>query len=67
MREGGTGPMGLVEVQGWQDVKNHLSATEQQRLRAGLTALMGDCGPQARGSELAEGRFPTGKQPVTAR
>lgn len=57
MREGGTGPMGLVEVQGWQDVKSHLSATEQQRLRHGLTALMGDCGPDARGSELAEGRF----------
>jgi EAL domain-containing protein (putative c-di-GMP-specific phosphodiesterase class I) len=57
MREGGTGPMGLVEVQGWQDVKNHLSAAEQQRLRHGLTALMGDCGPDARGSELAEGRF----------
>ena len=57
MREGGSGPLGLVEVQGWQDVKNHLSAAEQQRIRHGLTALMGDCGPDARGSELAEGRF----------
>jgi EAL domain-containing protein (putative c-di-GMP-specific phosphodiesterase class I) len=57
MREGGTGPLGLVEVQGWQDVKNHLSPAEQQRIRHGLTALMGDCGPDARGSELAEGRF----------
>ena len=57
MHNGGTGPLGLVEVQGWQAVKNHLSAAEQQRLRHGLTTLMGDCGPDARGSELAEGRF----------
>lgn len=57
MRDGGSGPLGLVEVQGWQEVKNHLSPAEQQRIRHGLTALMGDCGPDARGSELAEGRF----------
>jgi EAL domain-containing protein (putative c-di-GMP-specific phosphodiesterase class I) len=57
MRAGGTGPLGLVEVQGWQAVKNHLSAPEQQRLRQGLGTLMGECAPGARGSELAEGRF----------
>jgi len=57
MRVGGTGPMGLVEVQGWSDVKSRLSAAEQARLRLGLGALMGECGPGARGSELAEGRF----------
>lgn len=57
MRAGGSGPLGLVEVQGWQEVKAHLSASEQQRLRLGMAALMGECGPEARGSELAEGRF----------
>jgi EAL domain-containing protein (putative c-di-GMP-specific phosphodiesterase class I) len=57
MRAGSTGPLGLVEVQGWQAVKSHLSAAEQQRLRQGLGTLMGECGPGARGSELAEGRF----------
>ncbi len=57
MRTGGTGPMGLVEVRGWSDVKGRLSASEQARLRQGLGELMGECGPGARGSELAEGRF----------
>jgi EAL domain-containing protein (putative c-di-GMP-specific phosphodiesterase class I) len=54
MRDGGTGPLGLVEVQGWAEVKSHLSAAEQARLRQGLGALMNE---GVRGSELAEGRF----------
>lgn len=57
MRAGGTGPLGLVEVQGWAEVKSHLPAAEQARLRQGLGALMNEATPGARGSELAEGRF----------
>ena len=57
MRAGGTGPLGLVEVQGWADVKGRLTAAEQVRLRQGIGAVMGETAPGARGSELAEGRF----------
>ena len=57
MRAGSTGPLGLVELHGWADVKGRLTAAEQARLRRGIAALMGESGPDARGSELAEGRF----------
>ena len=57
MRSGSTGPIGLVEVQGWAEVKGRLTAVEQTRLRQGIGLLMGETAPGARGSELAEGRF----------
>ena len=57
MRAGGTVPLSLVEVHGWSDVKNRLTAIEQQHLRHGISALMGETGQGVRGSELAEGRF----------
>jgi len=57
MRAGSTGPLGLVEVLGWADVKSRLTAAEQQRLRQGMAGLMGESGAGARGTELAEGRF----------
>ena len=57
MRAGSTGPLELVELQGWPEVKGRLTGAEQARLRQGIAALMGESAPGARGSELAEGRF----------
>ncbi len=53
----GSGRLGLIEVQGWKAVKERLTQPEQSRLRAGIGALMGESGPGARASELADGRY----------
>jgi len=53
----GRGRMGMIEVQGWQAVKERLPAAEQSRLHEGIGALMCDTGPGAQASELAEARY----------
>lgn len=53
----GGGQMSLVEVTGWQAVREAMSASEQQALRQEIASAIGGDAPGVLAGELADGRF----------
>jgi EAL domain-containing protein (putative c-di-GMP-specific phosphodiesterase class I) len=54
---GGGGELSLVEVTGWQAVREAMSAAEQRALRGEIQAAIGADTPGVMAGELADGRF----------
>jgi len=57
LRAGGAATVGLVEVKGWQALREGLSPDAQRRLREGIGEVLGGAGGQALASEVADGRY----------
>ncbi len=57
LRVSGGGELSLLEVTGWQSVREALPAAEQRALRAEIQAAVAEAHPDGLAGEVAEGRF----------
>ncbi len=57
LRSGGEGRVGLVEVEGWQELREMLTVEDHRALRIGIMAVLAGAGPGVLAGEISDGRF----------
>lgn len=57
LRSGAEGRVGLVEVEGWQELREMLTVEDHRTLRIGITAVLAAAGPGVLAGEISDGKF----------